>query len=378
MIISRDFICTNLTGNNNKYWNIRVVQENGEYVFWTEYGRIGDSPQLSPRKVASLDQIEHLIRTKTTRAKNPYKEIEKEVVGAASFGSGAVAVLVAKLFSAASESIKGFLATDLGTMSLAHITRARNILTALGGDDLPPNAFELIEQYYNLIPTVLPRRITKDKFALVLGFMDEIAETEDKLNQVEADIQARSAEADQDTPDYQKALGARLELCQSPDKVIEMVETTLDHRNWKGTKVDQVFEVESSGDRWEPLSQEEPRLLFHGSRMQNWRHILRSGLRIPSSHSNGWAFGPGIYFADMASKSMNYCSYHQDLAVMAVCQVDIGRPYIPKNSDRRLGLKEGYHSTWAKAGESSWLKYNEYIVYTKPQQILKYLVTWRR
>ena len=51
------------------------------------------------------------------------------------------------------------------------------------------------------------------------------------------------------------------------------------------------------------------RLLYHGSRLSNWAGILGNGLKIapPEAPSTGYMFGKGIYFADMSSKSANYC-----------------------------------------------------------------------
>ena len=50
-------------------------------------------------------------------------------------------------------------------------------------------------------------------------------------------------------------------------------------------------------------------LLWHGSRMSNFVGILSQGLRIapPEAPVTGYMFGKGIYFADMVSKSANYC-----------------------------------------------------------------------
>ena len=51
------------------------------------------------------------------------------------------------------------------------------------------------------------------------------------------------------------------------------------------------------------------RLLYHGSRLSNWAGILGNGLKIapPEAPSTGYMFGKGVYFADMSSKSANYC-----------------------------------------------------------------------
>ena len=53
-------------------------------------------------------------------------------------------------------------------------------------------------------------------------------------------------------------------------------------------------------------------VLWHGSRVSNFVGILSQGLRIapPEAPVSGYLFGKGIYLADMAEKSINYCRSH--------------------------------------------------------------------
>ena len=53
-------------------------------------------------------------------------------------------------------------------------------------------------------------------------------------------------------------------------------------------------------------------LLWHGSRVSNFVGILSQGMRIapPEAPASGYLFGKGIYLADMAEKSINYCRAH--------------------------------------------------------------------
>lgn len=50
-------------------------------------------------------------------------------------------------------------------------------------------------------------------------------------------------------------------------------------------------------------------LLWHGSRLMNYVSILSNGLKIAPAEApvTGYMFGKGIYFADVVSKSANYC-----------------------------------------------------------------------
>ncbi|GLD95842.1 hypothetical protein PINS_up004520 [Pythium insidiosum] len=56
------------------------------------------------------------------------------------------------------------------------------------------------------------------------------------------------------------------------------------------------------------------KLLWHGTRRNNLMGILSEGLRIapPEAPHHGYAYGKGIYFADVSGKSLNYCgrAYH--------------------------------------------------------------------
>ncbi|KAM0878797.1 hypothetical protein ACQ4PT_034651 [Festuca glaucescens] len=69
-------------------------------------------------------------------------------------------------------------------------------------------------------------------------------------------------------------------------------------------------------------------LLWHGSRLSNWAGIFSQGLRIapPEAPVTGYMFGKGVYFADMFSKSANYCyaSETSRSGVLLLCEVALG------------------------------------------------------
>lgn len=69
-------------------------------------------------------------------------------------------------------------------------------------------------------------------------------------------------------------------------------------------------------------------LLWHGSRLTNYVGILSQGLRIapPEAPVTGYMFGKGVYFADMVSKSANYCFTNpgNNTGLMILCEVALG------------------------------------------------------
>ncbi|KAL9435647.1 hypothetical protein AB3S75_021841 [Citrus x aurantiifolia] len=93
----------------------------------------------------------------------------------------------------------------------------------------------------------------------------------------------------------------------------------------------QIFMVEREGEteRFRKFSNSKNRmLLWHGSRLTNWTGILSQGLRIapPEAPATGYMFGKGVYFADMFSKSANYCYAPPSATagVLLLCEVALG------------------------------------------------------
>ena len=94
-------------------------------------------------------------------------------------------------------------------------------------------------------------------------------------------------------------------------------------------------------------------LLWHGSRLTNWVGILSQGLRIapPEAPATGYMFGKGVYFADMVSKSANYCmaTREANTAVLLLCDVALGEQYELIGAQYEAAeesKKRSKHSTW--------------------------------
>ncbi|XP_008587853.1 PREDICTED: poly [ADP-ribose] polymerase 2 isoform X1 [Galeopterus variegatus] len=101
------------------------------------------------------------------------------------------------------------------------------------------------------------------------------------------------------------------------------------HTDYTMTLLD-VFEVEKEGEK-EAFREElhNRMLLWHGSRLSNWVGILSHGLRVapPEAPITGYMFGKGIYFADMSSKSANYCfaSRLKNIGLLLLSEVALGQ-----------------------------------------------------
>ncbi|TPP65403.1 Poly [ADP-ribose] polymerase [Fasciola gigantica] len=179
------------------------------------------------------------------------------------------------------------------------------------------------------------------------------------------------------------------------------------HTSYK-LEVVAVFDVERADEKARydgyTAARHNRQLLWHGSRRTNWVGILSQGLRIapPEAPATGYMFGKGIYFADMVSKSANYCftSQSQPEGLLLLCEVILGNMHecttadaspLPsgKQSRKGLGSTQPDPSTYYTSPDgviypigkpqpsnvkSTALLYNEYIVYDMAQVLQKYLV----
>ena len=76
--------------------------------------------------------------------------------------------------------------------------------------------------------------------------------------------------------------------------------------------------------------------------------ILSQGLRIapPEAPVTGYMFGKGVYFADMVSKSANYCQTTRtnNTGLLLLCDVALGNMYDRNAADYITKLPSGKHS----------------------------------
>ncbi|KAL2082174.1 hypothetical protein ACEWY4_021992 [Coilia grayii] len=175
-------------------------------------------------------------------------------------------------------------------------------------------------------------------------------------------------------------------------------------------EVEEIFKVVREGEhqRFRPFEELHNRqLLWHGSRATNYAGILSQGLRIapPEAPVTGYMFGKGVYFADMVSKSANYCHTSQadPVGLILLADVALGSMHELKKASHITKLPKGKHSvkglgrtapdpsatvkldgvdvplgkgTTTNIDDTSLL-YNEYIVYDVAQVNLKYLLKIR-
>uniref|UniRef100_A0A1D1YCL5 Poly [ADP-ribose] polymerase n=1 Tax=Anthurium amnicola TaxID=1678845 RepID=A0A1D1YCL5_9ARAE len=183
------------------------------------------------------------------------------------------------------------------------------------------------------------------------------------------------------------------------------------HKDWTLELID-AFSLEREGESDKYASFREKlqnkMLLWHGSRLTNFVGILSQGLRIapPEAPATGYMFGKGIYFADLVSKSAQYCYVDKKdpVGLLLLSEVALGEMYELKKASYMERPPRGKHSTkglgktiplesefveWRdqvvvpcgkpvpSSVRASELLYNEYIVYSTAQVKMQFLLKVR-
>ncbi|KAI3449469.1 hypothetical protein Pfo_006134 [Paulownia fortunei] len=307
----------------------------------------------------------------------------------------------------------------LGKLSKSTILKGYDVLKRIA-DVIGQANRKTLEQLSGEFYTVIPHDFGFKKTSLFI--IDTPQKLKSKLEMVEAlgeiEVAMKLIEDDTDMEDPLYSQYRRLHCELMPLEVhseefymIEKYTKNTHAKTHSGYDVDiiQIFKVSREGEaeRFEKFSGTKNRmLLWHGSRLTNWTGILSQGLRIapPEAPVTGYMFGKGVYFADMFSKSANYCCSTRaaTAGVLLLCEVALG--------DMAELLTANYHADMLPVGKLSTkgvgatapdlseaqslddgvvvplgrpkeqpgpkgsLFYNEYIVYNVEQIRMRYLV----
>ena len=413
----RKFQLTEFGDNHNKWWQVELWDLGGGTVHMrTTWGRVGATPQSKDRRCSEAE-VQRTIQDKKAKG---YQELDlhtPQVGTPAALPAGGcpatpalprkVVELLDEIFREAGERIASYLAVAVDALSQAQIRRARDLLDQAARQyqvwqqsrsraDFA-TLVESVKAYYNTIPTQLPRNLRDPQVMekVVVSFCGDLSEQETRLNQLEAALATYTAQpsAGATVPDPYALLGAHISLLPEKDEAYAQIVQFLSRTSCHGytIRVRDIFEIEVPSERAaftaNTFGSHLVLRLTHGTNNANVRHILHehgagSGLRLPRTYTHGWMFGPGIYFANVASKSAQYCRGRSGYPrMMFLADVAVGTMYLaPDALSTTCAAPKGYHSVWGKAHHTrSWggtLAHDEFIVYRQEQQTLRYLVTW--
>lgn len=208
-------------------------------------------------------------------------------------------------------------------------TENANALSDLSAkhSDLTEKISELSSRYYEVMPC------NEDAFGASIRAFDSIDDVNKEITRLRTLISISQT--------YQVLLGAKyhqkkihpLEYCFNAlqVRVSPLVQTSeeaklvstyffngLKEHSRSSYRISNIFNVDRRGETerfqeyvtsHESMRNNHSELLWHGTRRTNLMGILSQGLRIapPEAPHQGYAYGKGLYFANVATKSLNYC-----------------------------------------------------------------------
>lgn len=311
--------------------------------------------------------------------------------------------------------------TPLGVVNLAQIDKGEAILQRLYelfklGTHDEDAVDDLTNQFYTMIPHNLGRNRNQIS-ATRLNSMAAFEEKQDLLqlmrDMLHVTAEGKSLGASDIDMKY-RALRSKIELISPGDEKFEEVKRTV---LYSGVDADDMpggsfaSPSSSSGPALHTASklmdikriyritrpaeiaafnasriQTNQRTLFHGSRVSNYVGLLSRGLMMPKmvvamggKRRDGGLLGNGIYFADSASTSAQYCSAgSKGTRLMLLNNVALGTVYdFEKVAFGLMEPPHGYHSVHGIRNSPSRLtdfKDDEYVIFNPAQQHQQYLV----
>ncbi|XP_020591217.1 poly [ADP-ribose] polymerase 1 [Phalaenopsis equestris] len=267
-------------------------------------------------------------------------------------------------------------------------------------------------RFFTLIPSIHPHVIRdEDEFKAKVKMLEALQDIE-----IASRLVGFGEENDETLDEKYMKLQCEISPLPHDSEDFQMVKNYLlnthapTHQYWS-LELEEVFALQREGefDKYAPYRDKlkNKMLLWHGSRLTNFVGILSQGLRIapPEAPVTGYMFGKGVYFADLVSKSAQYCYVDKKdpIGLMLLSEVALGemyelkeakfieKPPKGKHSTKGLGKTVPLESEFVKwrdvtvpcgkpvpsSVRASELMYNEYIVYDTAQIKMQFLLKVR-
>ena len=389
------------TANNNKYYNLFPEGDQ----FRVEYGRVDATKttktypmskwnaQISSKLKKGYQDVTDLKKDlvqeiSVANLESPYREIENATIKA----------IVEKLQSMARETIRKNYTVKASSVTQDMVDAAQKIIDALANnsttiDDFNSNLLKLF--------TVIPRKMgnVRDYLAnKTEDFAKIVSKEQDLLDVMRGQIYVKQDDEPTTTVEKKQQtileeLGLVMEEVTADE--VAMIKTLMNESAGKFRKAWKVKNLKTQ-DRFDKFVREndikDTRLLFHGSRSENFWSIIKTGLVLRPTNAviTGKMFGYGCYYAPKCAKSIGYTSLSgsywahggNNTAYMALFDVAYGTPYDVYNFDskyynldynRLQQFKPGANCLHAHA-DRGMLRNDEIVVYKEEQMTIKYLI----
>ncbi len=387
--------------NHNKYYN--CFPEGDQ--FKVEYGRVDVTKttayypmskwesQINSKLKKGYQDVTDLKKDlveeiSSTNPESPYKDIE----------NAAIKAIVDKLQNLARETINKNYTVKASAVTQDMVDAAQKII-----DELANNSTTIDNFNANLLKlfTVIPRKMSDVRYYLADktdDFAKIITKEQDLLDVMRSQIYVKpeieptvTVEKKQQT--ILEELGLVMEETTKDD--IALIKTLMNESSDKFRNAWKVTNLKTQ-ERFDKFVKDndirDTRLLFHGSRSENFWSIIKTGLVLRPTNAviTGKMFGYGCYYAPKCAKSIGYTSLSgsywahggNNTAYMALFDVAYGIPYDVYDFDSKYynldynklqQFKSGANCLHAHA-DKGMLRNDEIVVYKEEQMTIKYLI----
>lgn len=375
--------------NNNKYYYMEDLH-NGS--FKVSYGRVGASETVLTYPISLWD------KKYSEKLKKGYVDVTEKITaikktGELDISDPDVKDLINFLMSEARQSIKRDYEISTESVTEEQINQCQNIINNINiaKDYNTPDNLKLQEVNEKLVQlyTLIPRRMADTRHYFLktwnIPFLVELLQAEQsRLDTLKSQVNINQVSSNGITLEE---LGFTCELASEADKDLIRKNTDFRLTNHRVFKISNK-ETESV---FNP-NHLKTKLLYHGSRNENFLSILQTGLKIRPKgvQTTGSMFGDGIYAANKARKSIGYTSLrgsywasgHSNRAYLAIFEFATGKEWDLLDSQSWSGWmsridesqvkSKGCNSVFAKGGVD--LRNDEYVVYNSNQCTIRYLI----
>jgi len=392
--------------NNNKYYKMIPKGDS----FDIEYGRVGASCQKTSYSMSKwnskynekirkgyvdrTESMEDLIVKEVAKdgSKSTYREIENK----------AILEIVDRLQRMAKQAIRDNYTISSNQVTQKMVDEAQDLITELSKsatveafNKLLLNLFTTIPRKMGHVADYLAGR--KEDFGPI------ITKEQDLLDVMRGQVVQHKVVKEDETVTEQdmtqktilEEMGLVFEEC-TPAEILVIKKNLAESKDkfYKAWKVTNNRTQEKFDNFMKKEGKIKTKLLWHGSRNENWWSIVNAGLVLRPTNSilSGSMFGKGLYFATKARKSLGYTSLqgsywaggNSNSAFMSLYEVAYGTPFDAHSFDNKFynfnfealqRAKPGAHCLHAHEGQM--LRNDEIIVYKEDQITIKYLVELR-
>ena len=383
--------------NNNKYYNCFPEGDN----FRVEYGRVNSTKTITNYPMSKWEsQISSKIKKgykdvtdlktalveeiKTDGTK--YKDIENE----------SVRRIIEKLRSLARDTVKKNYSVSSASVTEEMVYEAQlvinNLISIKSVNKFNDELLKLFE--------IIPRKMDNVRSYLIKS-IDEIdkviSREQDLLDIMRGQIVTKSTATENKDKEIDNSgitildeMGITMREC-TPEEINEIKDCMKEssYHFSKAWRVDNISTRKKYEEFIKAYNIKNTKLLFHGSRTENWFSILKTGLKIRPTNAitTGAMFGFGSYFAPKCQKSIGYTSLggsywaggKDNTAYMALFDTAYGNPYMVYSFDSKYyslnynKLPNGCNCLHASSSKGM-LRNDEIVYYKEEQATIKYLV----